>query len=157
LYNGGTRMKCIEAEGLNKSRLIHRGVWSPMSMNNEMDIARFFSQMPGIIPVYGAIEDGILSRFENVSVEICKTQISFKSKKGFAYVWLPVRKMKNRPNCYLVLSFGLDKRIQSPRILESVETYKDRWMHHLIIENQGEIDDEVMDWINQAYTFARSH
>ena len=150
-------MNCIEADRLRKSRLIHRGVWGPMSMNNETDIARFFSQMPGIVPVYVAIEDRILSRFQNVSVEIFKTQISFRSKRGFAYVWLPGRKLKNRPVRYLVLSFGLDKRIQSPRILESVETYKNRWMHHLIIENQAEIDDEVMDWINQAYTFARSH
>lgn len=128
-----------------------------MSMKKEKDIARFFSQMPEIIPVYEAIEDRILSRFEDVSVEILKTQISFRSKRGFAYAWLPIRKMKNRPDRYLVLSFGLDKRIRSPRIVESVETYPGRWMHHLIIENQAEIDDEVMDWISQAYRFAKSH
>jgi hypothetical protein len=73
------------------------------------------------------------------------------------YVWLPIRRMKNRPVYYLVLSFGLDQRIESSRIAESVETYKNRWMHHLIIEKPEELNDELMRWIQEAYLFARSH
>ncbi|MGB4590511.1 MAG: DUF5655 domain-containing protein [Clostridiaceae bacterium] len=121
------------------------------------EIELFFSKIPEVIPLYETIEEKILEKFNGTSIEIKKTQITFKAKRGFAYVWLPVSKMKNRPEYYLVLSFGLDKRIESPRIVESVETYKNRWMHHLVIEKSGEIDDEIMGWIEEAYLFAKRH
>lgn len=128
-----------------------------MQLQNKREIESFFSKMPEVIQLYERIEEKILERFEDVSIEIRKTQITFKSKRGFMYVWLPIRRMKNRPVNYLVLSFGLDQRIESSRIAESVETYKNRWMHHLIIEKPEELNDELMRWIQEAYLFARSH
>ena len=128
-----------------------------MQLQNKREIESFFSKMPEVIPLYERIEEKILERFEDVSIEIRKTQITFKSKRGFMYVWLPIRRMKNRPVNYLVLSFGLEQRIESSRIAESVETYKNRWMHHLIIEKPEELNDELMRWIQEAYLFARSH
>lgn len=117
----------------------------------------FFSKMPEVIPIYERIEEKILNRFEDVSIEIMKTQITFKTRRGFAYVWLPIRKIKNRPDYYLVLSFDLEKRIESSRIIESVETYKNRWMHHLLVEKPDEINEELMGWIQEAYLYSRSH
>ena len=128
-----------------------------MPRPGEREIASFFAKMPEVIPIYEKIEGKILDECEDVMIEIKKTQVTFKSKRGFAYVWLPVRKMKNRPESYLVLSFGLDKRIESPRIVESIEPYRNRWMHHLIMEKPEEIDDELMGWIHEAYVFAKSH
>jgi len=60
-------------------------------------------------------------------------------------------------NNAVVLSFGLDHQIISPRIIEAVETYPNRWTHHLIIEKTSDIDEEVMCWLQQAYMFAQSH
>jgi predicted transport protein len=128
-----------------------------MPMERKSGIVSFFSKMPEVIPLYESIEEKILERFEDVSIEIKKTQITFKAKRGFVYVWLPIRKIKNRPAYYVVLSFGLDKRIESSRIAESVETFKNRWMHHLIIEKPDELDDELMSWIQDAYLFARNN
>ncbi len=51
-------------------------------------------------------------------------------------------------------TFGLGHRIQSPRIVESVEPYPNRWTHHVIIQSHSDIDEEIMDWLNQAYLFA---
>lgn len=127
-----------------------------MPMQRKTEIVSFFSKMPEVIPLYERIEEKILERFEDVTIEIKKTQITFKAKRGFVYVWLPIRKMKNRPEYYLVLSFGLDQRIESSRIAESVETYKNRWMHHLVLEKPEELNDELMRWIQEAYLFARS-
>jgi len=128
-----------------------------MPMERKSEIVSFFSKMPEVIPLYESIEEKILERFEDVSIEIKKTQITFKAKRGFVYVWLPIRKIKNRPAYYVVLSFGLDKRIESSRIAESVETYMNRWMHHLIIGKPDELDDELMSWIQDAYLFARNN
>lgn len=125
-----------------------------MPMQMETKIISFFSTMPEVIPLYARIEEKILHEFENVSIEVKKTQITFLSKRGFVYIWLPFRKMKNRPEYYLILSIGLDKRIESSRIVQSLETYKNRWMHHLVIEKPEEINDELMGWIREAYQFA---
>ena len=105
-----------------------------MPMQRKGEIVIFFSKMPEVIPIYERIEEKILERFKDVSIEIEKTQITFKSKRGFVYVWLPISKMKSRPEYYVVLSFGLNKKIESSRIAESVEIHKNRWMHHLDIE-----------------------
>lgn len=139
------------------SKLRQEEVKRIMPRSGESEITSFFAKMPEVIPVYERIEGKILDEFEDVIIEIKKTQITFKSKRGFVYVWLPVRKMKNRPEYYLILSFGLDKRIESPRIVESIEPYRNRWMHHLVIEKPEEINDELMGWIHEAYVFAKSH
>lgn len=128
-----------------------------MPISKEFEIASFFSKMPEVIPLYERIEGKILDEFEDAKIEIRKTQIAFKSKRGFVYIWLPVRNMKNRPEYYLLLSISLNKRIDSPRITESVETYKNRWIHHLVIEKSEELNDELMGWIREAYLFAKSH
>jgi len=128
-----------------------------MPMQRKSEIVSFFSKMPEVIPLYERIEEKILERFNDVSIEIKHSQITFKSKRGFVHVWLPISKMKSRPEYYVVLSFGLNKKIESSRIAESVETYKNRWMHHLVIEKPEELNDELLNWIQEAYLFARNH
>ena len=51
----------------------------------------------------------------------------------------------------IVLTFGLEHQVRSPRITESVEPCPDRWTHHMIISSPADIDDEVMGWLQQAY------
>ncbi len=120
-----------------------------------MDVAHFFRTMPKAMPLYEVVKDNILSNFEDVAVKIQKSQISFVSNKSFAYVWLPIRKMKNRPENYIILTFGLSYHIQSLRIVETVEPYPNRWTCHVIIQDPSEIDDEIIGWLRQAYIFVK--
>ena len=97
----------------------------------------------------------ILSEFENVIVKVSKTQISFSNRHGFAYVWLPSRsKIKERPELYVVLTFGLNRQEKHPRIMESVEPYPTRWTHHVVIQNVDEVDDQIKEWLSEAYAFS---
>lgn len=117
------------------------------------DELKYFSGAPRAASLYTAVKNRILERFPGTGIKVGKSQISFVSGRSFAYIWLPVRKVKNRPEVYIVLTFGLGYRVQSPRITESVEPYPGRWTHHLIISNPADIDDEVMGWLQQAHAF----
>ncbi len=115
----------------------------------------FFEKMPQAFPLYEAFAEKVLAAYPDVQIKVQKSQISFSGRHPLAYVWLPIRRMKNRPDIYIVVSFGLNHRIDSPRITEAVEPYPNRWMHHLVIQDPGEIDEELMNWIREAYNFGR--
>lgn len=73
----------------------------------------------------------------------------------FAFVsFLPVRKAKERPKVYIVVSFGLNYKVESPRIQVVTEPYPNRWTHHMMISSAEEIDDELMGWIREAGVFS---
>lgn len=116
--------------------------------------AHFFEKMPDAIPLYEAVKNRIFSSMTDVNIKIQKSQIAFYYERNFAYVWLPVRKVKNRPEAYIILSFGLGRRLENPRITESVEAAPGRWTHHVIIQDAEEIDEEIMGWLQQAYEFS---
>ena len=54
----------------------------------------------------------------------------------------------------LLVSFGLSYKKESPRIAYAVEAYPNRWTHHVIVEQAGEIDRELMKWLQEAYAFS---
>ena len=52
------------------------------------------------------------------------------------------------------ITVGLNRREGSPRMDQVSEPYPGRWTHHLVIGSVEEIDDELMDWVREAYDFA---
>ena len=62
--------------------------------------------------------------------------------------------MKGCPEVFLILSFGLSHRLDSPRIAVAVEPYPNRWTHHVILSEAGQLDSELMDWLREAHDFA---
>lgn len=121
------------------------------------DILYFFDIHPGALPLYELFEQRLLSEIENVNIKVQKTQISFSNKYNFAFVsFLPVRKAKERPKDYIVITFGLGYRAESPRIDVASEPYPNRWTHHVLISDPEEIDEELMGWVKEAAAFSAS-
>lgn len=121
------------------------------------DILYFFDTHPGALPLYELFEQRLLSEIENVNIKVQKTQISFSNKYNFAFVsFLPVRKAKERPKDYIVITFGLGYRAESPRIDVASEPYPNRWTHHVLISDPEEIDEELMGWVKEAAAFSAS-
>lgn len=116
-------------------------------------IAALFGSEPRAIVLYDALEKAIMA-MPSVTRTILKTQVSFGTRRGFAWVWLPIMRVKGRPDVYIVLSFGLGRRLDNPRIEQAVEPYPNRWTHHVIIGDESEIDDELLGWLVQAHEFA---
>lgn len=104
--------------------------------------------------MYETLAEKTCAEFPLVQIKVQKSQIAFSNKYNFAFVWLPIHKIKNRPDVYIIVSFGLPFRINSPRIIQLIEPYPNRWTHHVIVQDKNEIDKELMGWIKAAYDFA---
>ncbi len=119
------------------------------------DVLYFFDKKPEALPLYEAFERRVFSGTDNVKVKVQKTQITFTNKHNFAFVsFLPVRKAGERPKAYIVVTFGLGYRVESPRIDAAVEPYPGRWTHHVLISGEEEINDELMGWVKEAAVFS---
>lgn len=119
------------------------------------DVLFFFERFPLRLPLYEAFERRVLEEMSGVEIRVQKTQISFSNRHNFACVsFIPVRKAKDRPGDYIVVTFGLSHAVQSPRIDAVVEPYPNRFTHHVLIEAQEEIDGELMAWVKEAYEFS---
>lgn len=115
----------------------------------------FFNEHPQAIPLYRAFEERLLSELEGVVIQPQKSQITLKNRRVFGAVsFLPARRAKDRPDPYITITLGLNRREPSPRIDQASEPYPGRWTHHLVIGDPAEIDDELMAWVKEAYDFA---
>ena len=115
----------------------------------------FFQQDPEALPLYQRLEEQLLSELPDTRVKVSKSQISFYNRHMFACVsFVKVRRAKERPPHYIVVTFGLDRRVDSPRIDAAVEPYPNRWTHHVLLSRPEEIDGELMGWIRAAAGFS---
>lgn len=121
------------------------------------DILFFFGEHMDALPIYEQLEGAILSRIPDVKTKIAKTQITFANKRGFAFVsFNPCRKAKDRPAVWMTVTFGLGYRKESSRIDAATEAYPNRWTHHVMVGTSDEIDEELLDWIQEAAAFSAS-
>ena len=114
----------------------------------------FFNAHPGLLPLYEALRGKILAAQPDASVRISKTQISFRSRYIFAMVSLPVHRRKGWPEEYLLFSFALGRRLDSPRVAQAVEPYPNRWTHQVLLTEPGQLDGEWMGWVEEAWRFS---
>ena len=114
----------------------------------------FFNAHPGLLPLYEALRGKILAAQPDASVRISKTQISFRSRYIFAMVSLPVHRRKGWPEEYLLVSFALGRRLDSPRVAQAVEPYPNRWTHQVLLTEPGQLDGEWMGWVEEAWRFS---
>ncbi len=118
-------------------------------------VLQFFEQMPEALPLYVKFEKEILSRVEDVCIKVQKTQITYTNRHVFACVsFAKVRKAKERPPVYIVITFGLACKKESPRIDIATEPYPNRWTHHVLVSREEEIDEELLGWVEEAAAFS---
>ena len=123
----------------------------------DLDTLQWFEAQkhPDALPLYEALEERILAEIPGVRIKVQKSQISFYTKHLFGCVsYIGARKKAELPPCWLVLTLGLARRLESPRVDIATEPYPGRWTHHIVVGSAGEIDGELMDWIKEAAAFA---
>ena len=119
------------------------------------DVLFFFHDHMTAVPLYERLEKLILAKIPDVNIKVSKTQIGFSNKHGFAFVsFNPCRRAKERPAVWITVSFGLDYRKDSLRIDAAVESYPNRWTHHITVGSEEEIDNELIGWICEAAEFS---
>ena len=122
--------------------------------NMTADEFLFFNIMPNALPLYEILRSKLLTECPNTSLKVQKPQITFKAKYGYAFVSL--KRMKGCPEVFIIVSFGLFHRLNSPRIAIAVEPYPNRWTHHMIVFEAEQLDDELIGWLREAYDFAQT-
>ena len=119
------------------------------------EILQFFDAHPDAFPLYDKFEKCVTEHVPEARIKVQKTQISFYNRHMFACVsFARVRKKKDCPDSYIVVTFGLDHRAVSPRIDIATEPYPNRWTHHVLISELSEIDDELIAWVEEAACFS---
>lgn len=94
----------------------------------DADTLMFFEQQPDALPLYEAFSEAVLKRYPDTKIKVQKTQITFTNRHIFACAsFLRVRKKKELPNPYLVITLGLSYPLESPRAAVKTEPYPGRW------------------------------
>ena len=79
------------------------------------DTLMFFEGKPEALALYQNFAEKLFSEVGQVQVRVQKTQIAFSNGHNFAFVsFLPVRKAKERPQHYIVVTFGLGHQVNHP-------------------------------------------
>ena len=121
-----------------------------MEKLSDETIFRFFGEDDGRVRLFKSIRDMIALQGE-VSEHIGKSQISFGTKRRFAWIWMPLRTGKGRPEGCIILTLGLRRKAESAKVVEAVEPYPGRWTHHIVISNSKDLDCEMLALIEEAY------
>lgn len=88
-----------------------------------------------------------------VTERVGKSQVAFRRRRGFAYLWLPGQYLA-RPTADVVLSLALGRPVESGRFKQVVHPTSLQWMHHLELRSAADLDAEVEAWLIEAYESA---
>lgn len=123
---------------------------------DQLDALAFFAGKPEEFKLFEAFDKMLHRQFSDLSVKVQKTQISYYNRHLFACVSIPRNTFPNRPEHAILVTLGLARPLNSPRIACQTEPYPGRWTHHLLIGQTNELDDELTEWIQEAYHFSAS-
>jgi hypothetical protein len=90
----------------------------------------------------------IVEAIGEATVRTTKSQIAFRRRRGFAWLWPPVFEGRG---VEIVLSVALPRLDGSPRFKQVAHPAPRIWMHHLEIRDLAELDDEVTAWLREAF------
>ena len=93
--------------------------------------------------------------YPDTEIRVQKTQISFYDVHMFACAsFARVKKKKELPDPYLVITLGMPYPLESPRVAVKTEPYPGRWTTHILISSISDLDEELFEWVAQAYEFS---
>ena len=121
------------------------------------DTLFFFDRHQAVYPLYACFQEKLLARFPESLIKVQKSQISYYNRHLYACVsFLKVKKKAELPEDYFVLTLGLSAPLESDRVAVKTEPYPGRWTTHFVISSPADLDEELFDWIEQAYNFAQA-
>ena len=120
------------------------------------DTLLFFDRHQAVYPLYECFQKKLLARLPESRIKVQKSQISYYNRHLYACIsFLKVKKKSELPDDYFVLTLGLPAPLASNRVAARTEPYPGRWTTHFVISSPSELDEELFDWIEQAYQFAQ--
>lgn len=93
---------------------------------------------------------GMIKSIGTAEIRVTKSQVAFRRRKAFAWMWIP-DKYLHRKNAPLVLTLSFHHKDVSLRWKEIVEPTPGRFTHHLELYSANDIDDEIRNWLRDAW------
>lgn len=123
----------------------------------DLNTILFFDKHPDALTLYEAFTDAVTTMYPDTEIRVQKTQISFYDVHMFACAsFARVKKKKELPDPYLVITLGMPYPLESPRVAVKTEPYPGRWTTHIVVGEVGDIDDELLSWVREAHDFAKN-
>ena len=123
----------------------------------DLNTILFFDKHPDALTLYEAFTDAVTTMYPDTEIRVQKTQISFYDVHLFACAsFARVKKKKELPDPYLVITLGMPYPLESPRVAVKTEPYPGRWTTHIVVGEVGDIDDELLSWVREAHDFAKN-
>jgi hypothetical protein len=107
-----------------------------------------FQDHPEGLALYRAVRDAV-ARIGDADVRVTKSQVAFRRRRGFAFVWRPGQYLRSEVPA--VLSIALPYEVSSDRVKSVAHPSPRVWMHHLELDDAAQVDDEVSGWLAEAY------
>lgn len=107
-----------------------------------------FDGFPRGLAVCRAVEQAVAA-IGDAAVVVSKSQVAFRRRRGFAYVWRPGQYVDSEVPA--VLSLALPREVVSHRFKEVVHPSSQVWMHHLELDDAAQVDNQVRAWLQEAY------
>lgn len=112
----------------------------------------FFEGKPKSFLIYEKLRKALIQAHADVWINVKKTQISFGNRYIFALV--SFQRVPHAPKEYLLITFGLPEKKDSPRIAVATQAARNRWTHHVVVQKEAEMDEELLGWLEDAYAFS---
>jgi hypothetical protein len=108
----------------------------------------FFRDFPDGLALFSAVQAAVeaVGAFD---LRVTTSQIAFRRGRGFAYVWRPGQYVNSEVPA--VLSIALPRKVSSDRFKSVAHPSSKVWMHHIELSNTSQIDDEIRNWLAEAY------
>jgi hypothetical protein len=113
------------------------------------EMEALFEAYPAAIAVTRAVHRH-LAGLGPVEMAATKTQVSFRHRIRFAWVWMPKQSAGSGPDVPVV-SFGLRQRLGSERIWTSFLARRDVWTHHVLVPRAKDVDAQLKGWLREAF------
>ena len=117
-----------------------------------MNPEEFFAGYPISYDFYEGVRQAI-EAIGPAEIRVTKSQVAFWHRKPFARLWMPEQYLK-REAAPLVLTLGFNLRNLSPRWKSVIEPAPGLFTHHLELYSAADIDDEVRQWLREAWEMA---
>lgn len=121
-----------------------------MGRDGEGDAAVLFDGFPDSLAICRTVEREVAALGE-VTVRVTRSQVAFRRRRGFAWVWRPGQYVHNPVPA--VLSIALPREVASERFKEVVHPSPGVWMHHLELDAPSQVDERVRGWLGEAYAY----
>ena len=131
----------------------NEGDFTSVRYNQNVNLEKFFAGYDESRRIFERLQKTVV-HLGPYKLRVTKSQVAFVRRKPFAWAWVPSKYLHGR--CApIVLTLSYSEKDSSPRFKEIIEPKPGRFIHHLELYSESEIDEDVNCWLVKAWEAAQ--